>query len=82
MKVFVIAIIMWWANPQDIPFPYNDSVEINTYEDKPLYFHTLDECFKWVGNDLENLKAFGHAYYPTANAVAEIRCVEKDQNRT
>ena len=82
MKVFVIAIIMWWANPQDIPYPYTDSVEIKTYQGEPLFFETLDECFDWVGNDLENIKQFGHAYYPTANAVAEIRCVEINQQKT
>ena len=76
MKVFVIAIIMWWANPLEKPL--DDSVEIRTYQGKPLTFDTLDECYSWVENDLENIKALGHAYYPTANAVGQILCVEKE----
>ena len=71
---------MWWANP--LEKPVDDSVEIHTYEGKPLYFHTMQECFDWVGKDLENIKAFGHAYYPTANAVGQILCVEKQETRT
>ena len=77
MKVFIISIVMWWANPAEIPYPYNDAVEIKTYMDKPLQFTSLEKCFEWVGNDLENIKAFGHAYYPTATAVREIICIEK-----
>lgn len=77
VKIFVIAIIMWWANPDDIPYPYDDSVEIKTYQGKPLFFDSLDKCLAWAKNDLESLKTFGHAYYPSATAVKEIGCIEK-----
>ena len=43
MKVFIISIVMWWANPADIPYPYNDAVEIKTYMDKPLQFTSLEQ---------------------------------------
>ena len=80
MKIFVIAIVMWWANPLEKPI--DDSVEIHTYQGKPLYFHTLEECFNWVRADAESIKAFGHEYYPTANAVKTIYCVEKQERET
>lgn len=82
MKYFMISIIMWWANPEDIPFPYNDSVEIQTYMDEPLHFKTLQECYQHVDENLENLKEFGRYYYPSANAVSQILCIEKYMTET
>ncbi len=79
MKIFVIAIIMWWADPT--ARPPTDSVEIHTYNGEPLYFKTRDECFDWIGSDLENIKAFGHSRFPTAQAVGEILCVETQDKR-
>ena len=78
MKVFIIAIVMWWADPT--MRPADDSVEIKTLFGKPLYFQTMEACFDHVDENLEALKGFGRAYYPTSNAVARILCVEKELN--
>ena len=76
MKVFIIAIVMWWGDISKIPS--TDSVEVLTYNGKPLVFKTREECFKHVDENLQNLKAFAKATYPTANAIKTIYCVEKE----
>ena len=76
MEVFIIAIVMWWGDP--LAQPLNDSVEIETLHEKPLYFETQQECFDHVDENLEALKAFGRAYYPTSNAVKTIYCISKE----
>lgn len=75
MTKFIIAVVMFWANPADIPF--NDAIELSTYKGKPLYFKTKTECIKYVDDNLQLLKDFGHASYPTADAVKTIYCVER-----
>ena len=76
MEVFIIAIVMWWGDP--LALPLKDSVEIETLHGKPLYFETQQECFDHVDENLEALKAFGRAYYPTSNAVKTIYCISKE----
>ena len=76
MEVFIIAIVMWWGDP--LAQPLNDSVEIETLHGKPLYFETQQESFDHVDENLEALKAFGRAYYPTSNAVKTIYCISKE----
>ena len=39
MKVFIIAIVMWWGDP--LAQPLNDSVEIETLHGKPLYLSLI-----------------------------------------
>ena len=41
-NVFIIAIVMFWADAKDTPL--NDSVEIKWLDGKPLYFMTPEEC--------------------------------------
>lgn len=76
MEVFIIAIVMWWGDP--LAKPLNDSVEIETLHGKPLYFETQQECFDHVDENLEALKGFGRAYFPTSNAVKTIYCISKE----
>ena len=75
MTKFIIAVAMFWANPANIPL--NDAIEIETYKGKPLYFKTKRECIKYIDDNLQLLKDFGHASYPTADAVKTIYCVER-----
>ena len=76
-KVFIIAIVMWWADPTQIP--ENDSVEITHLHGQPLYFETQQECFNHVDMNLQALKEYGKATYPTANTVKVIYCLEKEK---
>lgn len=82
MKVFVISIVMWWANPFDNPWPHNDTVEIQTYNGKPLYFKTVDQCFEHIDQNLQNLIQVGHSHYPSATDVNQILCVERYKSET
>tara|TARA_R100001440_G_scaffold72008_1_gene95429 strand:+ start:2427 stop:2669 length:243 start_codon:yes stop_codon:yes gene_type:complete len=75
MKVFIIAIVMWWGNINEIP--PTDSIEVLTFNGQPLEFKTREQCFKHVSENLEDLKEFAKANYPTANAVKTIYCVER-----
>tara|TARA_B100000575_G_scaffold288013_1_gene287300 strand:+ start:559 stop:813 length:255 start_codon:yes stop_codon:yes gene_type:complete len=74
MKVFIIAIVMWWGDISQQP--PTDAVEVKTLHGKPLIFRTTEECYDHVNENLDALKAFGRAYYPTSNAVKTILCVE------
>ena len=76
MKVFIIAIVLWWGDP--LQMPVNDSVEVETLHGKPLFFTTEEECYEHIDTNLEALKAFGRAVYPTANAVKSIYCIERE----
>tara|TARA_B100000212_G_C26938225_1_gene349078 strand:+ start:277 stop:513 length:237 start_codon:yes stop_codon:yes gene_type:complete len=76
MKVFIIAIVLWWGDP--LQMPLNDSVEVETLHGKPLFFRTEEECFNHIDNNLEALKAFGRATFPTSNAVKSIYCIERE----
>ena len=75
MTKFIIAVVMFWVNPADTPF--NDAIEVSTYKGKPLHFEKQTECMKYVDDNLQLLKDFGHASYPTADAVKTIYCVER-----
>ena len=77
MKIFVIAVIMWWSNPADRP--YNDSIEIDYLDGKPFFFIKQEECFKYVDENLDGLKQFGFNNFPTANSVDKIICAPKIQ---
>ena len=72
MNKFIILIIMFFADPY---YSGDDSVRVLTYQGKPLIFDTVQKCEKWIDNDLENLIAFGEAYYPKAVTVKSIMCV-------
>ena len=67
---------MWWGNPEMTP--KQDSVEIDSLHNRPLFFETQEECYKHVDDNLLALKAFGRAVFPTATAVKAIYCIEKD----
>ena len=77
MKVFVMVVVMWWSNPAEKP--YKDSIEIDSFNGKPLFFVTQEECFKYVDENLEGLKQFGRNTFPTANSVERILCAPKIQ---
>ena len=77
MKVFIIAIVMWWGNPTKMPL--TDSVEVETLHGKPLFFYTEEECQKHIDKNLVALKGFGSRVYPTANAVKAIYCIERNK---
>tara|TARA_R100000231_G_scaffold138786_2_gene118044 strand:+ start:3735 stop:3989 length:255 start_codon:yes stop_codon:yes gene_type:complete len=77
-KVFIIAIIMWWADITQTPL--NDSVEVKWLHGEPLYFLTEEECFAHIDENLEALTEFGKATYPTAHTVKTILCVEQERH--
>ena len=77
-KVFIIAIVMWWADMTQTPL--NDSVEIKYLHGEPLYFMTEQECFAHIDENLDALKAFGKSEFPTAHTVKSILCVEQERN--
>ena len=72
--VFIIAIVMWWADPTSTPI--NDSVEIKFLDGKPLYFMTKKECGDHIDENLQALKDYGKYVYPTAHTVKSIYCIE------
>tara|TARA_Y100001937_G_C7034272_1_gene291539 strand:+ start:103 stop:360 length:258 start_codon:yes stop_codon:yes gene_type:complete len=74
-KIFVIAIVMWWADPTTTPA--NDSVEITHLHGQPLYFKTIKDCGVHIDNNLQALKEYGKFVYPTAHTVKTIYCVER-----
>ena len=65
-KVFIIAIVMWWADPPATPT--KDSVEITHKHGLPLYFATQQECFNHVDDNI-----------PTAHTVKSIYCLEREK---
>ena len=77
MEVFIIAIVMWWGDP--LAKPLEDSVEIDSLHGKPLYFETQQACFDHVDENFDALKAFGRAFYPSANSVKSIYCIAKEK---
>ena len=77
MKVFIIAIVMWWGDPSLTP--RTDSVEVETLHNKPLFFKTEEECRKHIDANLDALKGFGRRVYPTSNAVKAIYCIERER---
>ena len=77
MKVFIIAIVLWWGDPAMTP--KRDSVEVETLHGKPLFFNTEEECQKHIDKNLAALKEFGRKVYPTANAVKAIYCIEREK---
>ena len=72
MKEFIILIVMFFADPH---YSGDDSVRVLSHYGKPLVFNTVQDCEKWIDNDLENLIAFGKAYFPEAVTVKSIMCV-------
>ena len=76
-KVFIIAIVMWWADATQTPF--NDSIEVTHLHGLPLYFKTEEECGTHVNQNLDGLKEFGHRSFPTAHSVKTIYCVETEK---
>jgi len=76
MNIFIIAIVMFFSDPNR-PYWLNDSVEIKTYKNQPLYFKSENDCIKYIDDNLEVLKSFGKHTYPSALAVKSIYCVKK-----
>jgi len=76
-KVFIIAIVMWWADMTQTPL--NDSVEIKYLHGEPLYFLTEEECFAHIDENLDALKKFGKSEFPTAHTVKSILCVPEER---
>ena len=68
-KVFIIAIVMWWADMTQTPL--NDAVEVKYLHGKPLYFLTEEECFAHIDENLDALKEFGKTTYPTSSHSKE-----------
>ena len=56
MKVFIISVLMWWADPALMPS--TDAVEVHTLHGKPLFFKTRAACFEHIDQNLEALKKF------------------------
>ena len=51
MKVFIISVVMWWADPALMP--NTDAVEVHTLHGKPLFFKTRADCFEHIDQNLE-----------------------------
>ena len=77
-KVFIIAIVMFWADASQTPT--EDSVEITHKHGLPLYFATQQECFNHVDDNIDALKEYGKAVFPTAHTVKSIYCLEREKN--
>ena len=77
-KVFIIAIVMWWADPTAPPV--NDSVEIKWLDGKPLYFETVEACTDHIDENFEALKDYGKSVYPSAHTVKTIYCLERKRH--
>ncbi len=76
-KVFIIAIVMWWADATQTPF--NDSIEVTHLHGQPLYFKTEQECGDHIDENINALKDFGQRSFPTAHTVKTIYCVETER---
>ena len=76
-KVFIIAIVMFWADASQTPT--EDSVEITHKHGLPLYFLTQQECFDHVDDNIDALKEYGKAVFPTAHTVKSIYCLEREK---
>ena len=77
-KIFIIAIVMWWADPSATPV--NDAVEIKWLDGKPLYFMTEEECSNHVNENIQALKDYGKSQFPTAHTVKTIYCLERERH--
>ena len=74
-KVFIIAIVMFWADPTATP--ENNAIEIKWLDGKPLYFETIEACGDHIDENLDALKEFGKVSFPTAHTVKTIYCLER-----
>ena len=52
-KVFIIAIVMWWADITETPV--NDSLEISHLDGELLYFRTEGECYNHINDNVTEL---------------------------
>ena len=75
MTYFIIAIVMYWMNPADIP--YYDAIEVTAWQGEPLRFGNVGNCWQYIADNLQMLMDFGHAEFPDAHHVQTIFCVEK-----
>ena len=57
VKVYIIAIVMFWADPTATPT--NDSVEITHLHGLPLYFETVQGCSDHINQNIDALKEYG-----------------------
>jgi hypothetical protein len=72
---FIIAIVMFWMNPLDVP--YHDAIEVQTWNDQPLRFDNPGHCWKHISQNFDTLMVFAHTEFPDAIAVKNIVCVER-----
>ena len=81
MKEIVIVITMLFANPSD---PSKDAIEIESHNGKPVHFSEMEECFKYVQVNFEQLKAFANKEFSDKPGalVKQILCVETDKVST
>ena len=77
-KVFIIAIVMWWADITETPV--DDSLEISHLDGELLYFRTEGECYNHINDNVTELKEYGLYRYPSAQSVKTILCVEKEMH--
>ena len=75
MKIFIIAIVMFWADTSQTP--EKDAYEITMRDGLPLQFASRQKCFEFVDENFVVLTEFGHQQFPTADAVKYIYCVER-----
>ena len=78
VKVYIIAIVMFWADPTATPT--NHSVEITHLHGLPLYFETVQGCSDHIDQNIDALKEYGMSVYPTAHTVKTIYCLQRERN--
>ena len=78
VKVYIIAIVMFWAAPTATPT--NDSEEITHLHGLPLYFETVQGCSDHINQNIDALKEYGLSVYPTAHTVKTIYCLQRERN--
>lgn len=74
-KVFLIAIVMSWANIDDVP--HEDSITIEYLNGNLLYFNTQAECFDHIYKNIDELVIFAKTIFPTASSIKSFYCVTR-----
>lgn len=75
-KVFLIAIVMSWANIDHVP--NEDSIIIKYLNGNLLYFNTQAECFDHIDKNIDELVIFAKTTFPTASNIKSFYCVTRD----
>jgi len=78
MTVYVIVIAMFLLNPADRNGP--DLIEVLSEGDnKPLHFKTLEKCYEYTHEHLNELVYFAmENFKPKPALVRAVACVEKE----